>query len=313
MKLIYRYCFLYSASAALFSCSNPSGKTYLEDNPTSGNVSISVDESYRPILEAEVDAFEAAYGDAKIRSNYKSEGEVMKDLMASDSCRFAVISRLLTAEETKYFESLALHPQVTKIAIDAVAIIINKENKNDSLTLEQLKDIFSGKTFIWKQLESKSANDTINVVFDSKTSGNARFIKEQFLNNEEVFPKNCYALNGNKEVIDYVSSHPNALGVIGVSWISDKDDTTAVHFMKNLNVVSVASKYSPDIFYKPYQAYVAQGAYPLTRDVYVIKREARAGLGTGFVAYIASDKGQRIILKAGMVPATMPVRLVEIK
>jgi phosphate transport system substrate-binding protein len=50
----------------------------------------------------------------------------------------------------------------------------------------------------------------------------------------------------------------------------------------------------------------------LYRTVYIISREARAGLGSGFTAFVAGDKGQRIILKSGLVPATAPIRIVEI-
>jgi phosphate transport system substrate-binding protein len=68
-----------------------------------------------------------------------------------------------------------------------------------------------------------------------------------------------------------------------------------------------------DDYLKPYKAYIAMKKYPLSRNVYIISREARTGLGSGFLAYVASDKGQRIVLKSGLVPATAPVRLVEIR
>jgi len=50
----------------------------------------------------------------------------------------------------------------------------------------------------------------------------------------------------------------------------------------------------------------------LWREVYILSKEAYTGLGTGFTAFVASERGQRIVLKFGLVPATMPVRLVEL-
>ena len=70
-------------------------------------------------------------------------------------------------------------------------------------------------------------------------------------------------------------------------------------------------------FVKPYQGNVALWRlrrppyYPLCRELYVISREGRTGLGTGFASFVAGDNGQRIFLKAGLVPATVPVRLVQ--
>ncbi len=66
-------------------------------------------------------------------------------------------------------------------------------------------------------------------------------------------------------------------------------------------------------YLQPYKAYILMKKYPLSRTVYIISREGRTGLGSGFLAYVASDKGQRIVLKSGLVPATAPVRLVELK
>jgi phosphate transport system substrate-binding protein len=57
---------------------------------------------------------------------------------------------------------------------------------------------------------------------------------------------------------------------------------------------------------------MAQGQYPLLRDVMIVSREARTGLASGFMAFMASDKGQRIVLKSGLVPATMPIRIIEV-
>ena len=85
---------------------------------------------------------------------------------------------------------------------------------------------------------------------------------------------------------------------------------TANSFLKTVHVAGISRD---SAFYQPYQAYIAQKLYPLTRNVIIISREARSGLGSGFLTYVASDKGQRVVLKAGLVPATMPVRIVEIR
>jgi phosphate transport system substrate-binding protein len=244
---------------------------------------------------------------------YKPEGELVKDLMRpGDSTRFIVISRDLTDEEKAFFKSKNSAPEVLKIAYDAVAIISNKDNPNDSLTVKQISDVLGEKLLTWKDINSRAGTDTINIVFDNRQSGNARFIKERFLGNSDKLPKHCYAVNTNADVINYVREHKNALGVIGVNWISDKDDSLSKEIMKQIKVVAIGSDSTGGQFYKPYQAYIAQKSYPLCRTVYIINREGRMGLGTGFAIYIASDKGQRIVLKDGLVPATMPVRIVNI-
>jgi phosphate transport system substrate-binding protein len=318
MKNRYFIWFPVSFSIALFSCgggATPDGhQTITTDEATYGSCSVSVDESYSIIMDAERDAFEATYPDAHVKVVYKPEGELVKDLMrAGDSTRFIMMSRDLNDEERKFFESKNSHPSVLKIAYDAVAIISNKDNMNDSLSLNQLRQILAEKLVTWKQVNAKEKDDTINIVFDNRQSGNARFIQEHFLQDAKgKLPPHCYAVNSNSDVINYVCEHKNALGVIGVNWISDKDDSLSKEIMKKIKVVAISSDSLPNEYYKPYQAYIAQKKYPLWREVYIINREGRMGLGTGFAHYIAGDKGQRIILKSGLVPATMPVRIVNI-
>ncbi len=298
--------------SAFFACDQGTSKTL--DSPTQGEISVSIDDSYTPIMEAELYAFHSFYKYAKIHAKYKPEGEAVKDLL-NDSARLVVMSRELTDNEKRVFEKINLHPSTLKIAYDAVAIIVHPNNKDTMLTMNKLKAIISGSDSTWKQVNSKSSLGKISIVFDHKSSGNARFIQEQFLQ-KNAFPKNCFAAKSNKEVVDYVAENKDAIGVIGVNWISDKDDTLMLGFLKKIKVVALASSDAAEVpydYYQPYQAYIQQGTYPLCRNVYIVSREARAGLGTGFAAFVAGDKGQRIILKSGLVPATAPIRIINIK
>jgi phosphate transport system substrate-binding protein len=294
-------------------CGGNSGDTPT-DTPTSGKVKISVDESFKPIIETQVSTFEGIYKRADVTAEYKPEGDVIKDIL-NDSIRVIVLSRELTAEENKVIEQKKRIPRVTKIAIDAVAIIVNRSNPDSLLTLEELKTIFSGKTKSWKQLNKESKLKDITIVFDNNNSGTARYVKDSLIADHKL-PSNTFAAESHKALIDYVEKNENALGVIGVNWISDFDDSTVVGFQNRIKVVGISADPLPrttESYYQPYQAYIAQGTYPLRRYLYIISTEGRAGLGTGFASYVAGDKGQRIILKSGLVPATMPVRVIGLQ
>src|SRR5258706_306251 len=201
-----------------------------------------------------------------------------------------------------------------KITVDAVALVVNNENPDSMLSYEQLSKIMRGEVQTWSPRKGQSKPDSIIIVFDNKQSSNARFLKETFLG-EAAFSPNVFAVNSNTEVINYVTAHKKALGVIGVNWVSDKNDSLVNDFLEKVKIVSLAppgSVTNPE-YYRPYQAYIALKYYPLIRDVFSISREARVGLGTGFASFIASDKGQMIVRRAGMLPATIPVRIVDIK
>jgi phosphate transport system substrate-binding protein len=279
------------------------------DTPTSGRINISVDESFVLLFETQIHTFESIYPKAKINASYKPEGDVVTDLF-SDSVRVVVIARDLNEQEWKMADAKKIQPKSVKIAEDAVALIVHADNKDSLLTVDQLRNILSGKDTLWSQLNEKSPLGKINVVFDNNSSANARYLQETLMNGAG-FNDNCFAVKSNPEVIEYVKTHKNALGVISVNWISDSDDTLSTGFLRHVRVVSVSKGYNAD-YYKPFQAYIKTKEYALCRDVYMIYRGKTHGLGTGFASFVAGDKGQRIILKSGLVPATSPVRVVEI-
>jgi phosphate transport system substrate-binding protein len=283
------------------------------DDATSGKIHITVDESYQPLMEAEIEVFESLYPHAKIEVTYTTENKAFDDLIA-DSSRFIVVNRELNEKELNYFKEIELTPTTIKIAYDGLAFIGSNENKLTKLLYSQVGDIFKGKISTWNQLDPSFSKDSIRVIFDHSGSGNIRMISDIFgLNNQ--LPGNCFAVNSNPEVINYVEKHKNAIGIISVNWISDDADSNAIAFLKKIKVLEIGAEGNMDTsaqFHGPYQGYIAEGTYPFKRTAYIISREARAGLGTGFASFIAGDKGQRIVLRSGMVPASAPIRIVEI-
>lgn len=291
---------------------NMMGVQPIKETPTRGNISISIDESFKLLYDTELYTFQSFYPDAKIRANYKPESDVLADLM-NDSVRTVVLTRDLTKEEKDLLFSQKFVARTTKVAHDGLALIVNRANPDTLMLVEQLEAIFRGKLSSWNQISPKSPAMPINVVFDNNKSGNVRYIREKFSLTGN-FPPNCFAVNSNEEVIKYVEKNLSALGIISVNWVSDKSDSVSNRFLDNIKVVKVGtSKEDKSSYSKPYQGYIAEGSYPLRRDVYMISRETFAGLGTGFVSFVAGDQGQRIILKSGLVPATMPIRLIQIK
>lgn len=293
----------------LFGCGGD--PTTKQDTPTSGTINISVDESFQPIIESEISTFEGIYKYAHINAAYKPEGQVIRDLL-NDSTKIAILSRELTAEEKAVFDKQNRVPRYTKIAIDAVALITNKENPDSLLTMEDLRKIFNGEVKTWQDLGEKTSLGDITIVFDNNNSSTARYVKDSLITGNAL-PPNTFASNSHEALIDYVEQNKNALGVIGVNWVSDFDDSTVVGFLNRIKVVGISKNPTPvttEDYYQPYQAYIAQEVYPLRRFLYIISTEGRTGLGTGFASYVASDKGQRLILKSGLVPATMPVRVI---
>jgi phosphate transport system substrate-binding protein len=289
-------------------------KTKIDETPTRGNISIAADESFQLLINAELETFHSLYTYALIKASYKPESEVIADLL-NDSVRMVVVTRQLTQAEVEQLRAKQIIAKTTKIAYDGIGFILNKENPDSNLRYDQVQGIIEGKITQWKQIDPASTLGDIVMVFDNEKSGNFRYLQEKFLKGKTV-PKNLYAVSTNPEVLNYVRTKANAIGVIGTNWISDKDDTLSNKFLKEVKIAAIGELGDTEgsgEFRKPFQGYIAESSYPFIREVYAINRETFTGLGTGFVQFLAGDVGQRIILKSGLVPATMPVRLVEVK
>jgi phosphate transport system substrate-binding protein len=297
----------------LISSCNGGANQKNTDTPTAGKIKVGVDDSYRLLIEAEMYTFEAMYKYASIDTIFKTEADVINDFM-NDTVPLIIVNRKLSDQQVAYLRERQYIPKTTKIAIDAIALIVNNDNPDTTLFFQNVKDIFGGKITAWDQIDKKSKLKELKVVFDNFKSGNPRYFKDKFA--IDSFPSTCFAAQNNAEVISYVEKNRNAIGVISVNWISDRADTVSHNFLKRFKVVGIALEGDNDPgtkFYKPFPGYIAEGSYPFTRDVYCINRQSYAGLAHGFSSFIAGEKGQFIVLHSGLVPAAMPVRLVEIK
>lgn len=297
----------------LASCSSSGKKGQPQETLYSGNIKIAVDESFRPIMDEELQVYHALNPEATITPVYCSEVDAI-NLLLKDSVRLVIANRRLTEKELASFHARKFFPESIRMAVSGVALITNKQNPDTLMTVSQFRKVVSGQITRWDALNPKSRLGDIQVVFDNPNSGLVHYVMDSVCGGKPLFTA-MKAVKTNREVIDYVSSTPGALGVIGANWIGDSADTTRLSFNKSVTVMAVSNHEDATHAnsYKPYQAYLALRKYPLTHDVFILINDPRGALPTGLMTFLTGDRGQRIILKSGIVPATQPVRLVDVK
>lgn len=279
------------------------------DTTTSGNILVLADESYKPIMDTQAFVFKALYKRANIKLEFVPQEDAYHRLLR-DTARFIVVCREPDAYEKSVFDSLKIRPRITTLASDGIALVVSKDFPDSTISLDDMRKILHTPGIRWNELDASGPAMPVNVIFDHPKSANAFYLKNLLLQKNEKFGDNCFALTSNQEVIDYVQKHPGTIGVISVNWISDRDDPAVESFLSKVKLMGVAEADGME-YYRPYQAYLALKKYPLIRKMLAVSREPRAGLGTGFVSFMAGEKGQRIILKSGMVPVQAPIRLIK--
>ncbi|MES2575189.1 MAG: substrate-binding domain-containing protein [Bacteroidota bacterium] len=282
----------------LVMCNHKEQKTENKESILKGSVTILVDETLMPIIEDQVAVFESKYN-AKIKLIPKSESEAVLSLFNVKSS-IAVLTRNLTVKENKLFTQKGITPKITKFATDAIAFISNKSNNDTLVDLKYVIDFMQGKP-----------NSNIKgLVFDNPNSSTVRYMNA-LAKIQSIPEKGVYSFKTNEEVIKFVAQNEGMIGVMGVNWLSQPMPEMQ-QYIDKINVLSVKA-ISGKNYYSPSQNNIAEGKYPLARDLFIINAQGYSGLGMGFASFVAGDIGQRIILKSGLLPVRVPGRKINIR
>ncbi|SEL51765.1 PstS family phosphate ABC transporter substrate-binding protein [Parapedobacter koreensis] len=265
----------------------------------SGRLQVLTDETLLPIMEEQVAVFEHLYDRTEVALASAQENQIVSKLLNKE-VEVVVLTRLLTEEENAFFKARKFAPRIYKFATDAVTFVVNKQVSDSTITVDRITEIMKG----------NAGDGPLNrLVFDNPNSSTVRLLKE--LAGVDTLPATgVYALKSNADVLKYVYETPQSVGVVGINWVVRPDSSTRkyVEGIKVLAVKGQEGKIGSGGYYKPSQTNLADSLYALARPVYIINAEPRKSLGMGFAAFLTGESGQRVILKSGLMPDSVPPR-----
>ncbi len=277
-------------------------KLELADTPDRGRIYVSADESFKPIIDEHVQVYEANHPGTEIIVDYKPEAECLKDMIV-DSIRVIIATRGFSAAEKQFIvDSFRLSPRKMVVARDAVAVIVSPESEDSLFTMDEIRQVLTG----------KFKKDLIPVFDGVQATSTVRYIVDSVLKTEEITPK-AVAARTSVGVIDHVAKNPNAIGFIGVSWIGNKEDEQQLSFLTKVKMARIESKPGEEMYYLPMQANIYYRQYPMIRDLVYILKENYNGLGKGFVDFMSGERGQLIFKRAYLMPAQKDFRIRPIR
>ncbi len=240
----------------------------------SGNLQMVGSSSMQEVCDKLANDFMKKYPKIDVVKSGTGSGEaprVVKDGVA----QIGDISRELTEEENpEYFDKY-------NIAIDGIAICVNKENGVKNLSINQISEIFAGKIQNWNEVGGRDG--LITVVGRDAASG-TRTDFEKNINTKN----NCQysvELDSSGKVKEKVKSDPNAIGYISFSGMDD--------FVNVINVDGV----------KPTDENILNGSYKLSRFfIQIVKKQTCDELVKAWIDYVYSDEGRELIKKAKLIP-----------
>ncbi|MEW5721780.1 MAG: PstS family phosphate ABC transporter substrate-binding protein [Thermodesulfobacteriota bacterium] len=234
-----------------------------------------------PIAQKCKEAFEAKHADVNISLSGTGSGDGVKAII-DGTADIGNSSRDLKDKEIKMAEEKGVKIVKHVVALDCIVPVVHPSNPVSDLTMEQLKDIYTGKIKNWKELGGP--DKPIAVISRDSSSGTFEYWNEAVLHKEKVRPDaQLQASNG--AVAQAVAGNKYALGYVGLGYVNDQ--------LKALTVGGVAAA----------MATAKDGSYPVSRELYMFTNGEPQGLVKEFLDFIKSAEGQTLAEEAGFVKA----------
>lgn len=296
---------------------------------TVGSALMACDATFANVMEQEVEVFQVKYKPATILDFYMDESAAIDSLLnPNNNFRLAVAARPLSPKEKDYIKKTKRTPREQAIAVDAVALIVNPENPIEYLSHDDLVQILSGEYTTWDKFVADGDKlGKVTVVFDGAKSSTVHYMRDSLLNGAELGP-NVATVESPKEVFETVARMKNAIGVIGVSWLTSDLNGRALtseelaQVAENSDAVNMA-EFNPDVkvlpiqprnsmtYYYPTQENIYLGTYPYYRQIYLISTGTPHSVAHSFYVFVTSVVGQKLLVMTGVCPKVITPQLVE--
>ncbi|MEO0108470.1 MAG: PstS family phosphate ABC transporter substrate-binding protein [candidate division WOR-3 bacterium] len=291
---------LASASAALLiflACSQAT-------DPTSGRLVVIGSESVWRAMDSEAREFMAMYGKAVVRAVGVGSEAGLKALFEAPVGKetlLAVSTRALTESEMAAATKQGWEPRQYRIALDGIAIIVNAANPVDELTLGQVRRLFSGQVRNWRELGGPDL--PVRVIFGKPNSATYGYLRDSLLGETGLAPETQH-FDSMYRIIEEVARDKGAIGYCSSSllyrdWLAKPPNPEP-----GIRALSLGRD-STGPFVAPDPGTVYDKSYPLVRYVYVCSRHQPKGITSGFVTFLMSSKGQQVLARDGLAPATV--------
>ena len=282
------------ASMMVFSVAGCSSQDSNE-NGLSGFIDITGSNTVTPISTLYAEDFMDANPQVNVAVSGPGSGAGIAALIngTTDICQS---SRPIKQSEIEQASSKGIDVYETRIATDAIAVIVNPSNPVDELTIEQLSGIYTGAITNWKELGGNDAS--IVVLARDTNSGTHVYFKEAIVQMDGLpgedtsleYGGSVQLLPSTSTGVTQVAQNQNAIFYIGLGYM--EDTVKALGIMKT----SDASPVLPSL------ATALDDTYPISRGLFYYTDGEPGGLIKAFVDFALSQEGQELVESAGFVP-----------
>jgi len=276
-----------------------------------GALQVLVTDAYLPLVQQEAEEYHRIYTGAAVQVLGMTTRDAIVQ-MINDSAACIVVDRSLNAEERAAVQEAGMRVVETEIASDALAILVHSSNRTTSISAETLGEILAGKLADWRMVPESKSSGPIEFSITGRNSGLYELLTRHFFKpGREVVPS--FVASSQNDVIAFVALHPSAIGVISFASWEDTTQAKGRWFKSDVRMLEVRKKKNRrGEAVKLNQNNIYDGVYPLVYPIYIYTSEKSPGVAQGFSTFVASMPGQKIFWDAGLVPKTVPYRVIQL-
>ena len=278
LKIICTALLVSIVGLSFYGCGNSSSEENgsLENSKNKETISISGSTSVGPLMGKLAESYESKNSNISIEINEVGSSAGIKDAINGVS-DIGMSSRELKSEEASLLKA-------TTIAYDGIAIITNKNNPIKNITIDEIKDIYTGKITNWNQIQD-GEDSPIVVVSREEGSGTREAFQEIVGYKSEELISNAMIANATGAVKQMIIGNKNAVGFVSFEYLDDE-----------VNVVKVENV-------EPKAELVQSGEYKISRPFLVVNKEGSLSEeGQRFIDFILSEEGQTMVKNNKAIP-----------
>jgi len=265
--------------------------------PTSEGVCVEGSDTMVNLAQGWAENYHAAHPEAMIQISGGGSGVGIASLI-DGNCDIASASRKMKDSESARVEKKrGLKPHEYIVGYDALAVYVHKDNPLDSISLDDLAEIYGegGRITRWSQLGIPAgtlANDTIIRVSRQNSSGTYEYFRDAVMGKHREYKLGSIDQNGSVDVVALVSNTPSAIGYSGMGYA-----------MPGVKMLKIAKRHG-DYGIAPTVANAKKqkDGYPITRPLLLYTAGELKPQAQAFLDWIRDVPGQKVVAELGYVP-----------
>lgn len=290
-----------------FGCQNYEYNGVGQDVPTAGKIEVYVDRADSMLVSEWIEMFHSNYPKAQITPIYASHNQLMKWLEADSLKKAFIVNHFLNNDQKEFISTnrnCTVHE--THLAQTAVAIIAHKNATVSKISLDNLLNLMS---------TQKNQSDYFDILVADSWGAPLISARKEMASKFKMklmrAPNSFIHIADDQKIIDFVSEHPNAIGLISLSLVGNNYSKVCLNNQKKIKILRLSNS-DQELAHFPFQSQIKAKQYPLIQNIVAYDLQGYSGLANGFITFVNSQPGQIMTKKNGLIPTNDVGRTIEL-